>query len=96
MKLKELKIHRPAWGEHSGKIVGEVKFENDHGNITLQLTEDHCQEILQVCAVALVDSAKQSATQLASAIIDAAAPIVMLPAVEIDEATGAIKGVINQ
>ena len=96
MRLNELKIHRPLWGEHVGKVIGEVKFENAHGNITLQLTEDHCKEILQVCAVALVDSAKQSATQLTAAIIDAAAPVVMISTVEIDEANGAIKGVMNQ
>jgi hypothetical protein len=80
MKLEEMKIERKKWGVDAGKVVGEIKFAGAHGNITLQLTEEHCQSILQVCAGALVESARQSADQLTEAISVAATPMITMDA----------------
>ena len=75
MELKELKIERPCWGENQGKLVGEVKFKQANGNITLQLDEAMCKDILKICASAVIASAKEVAERLVMATIEATAEV---------------------
>ncbi len=76
MILKSLIIQRQNnWDEKcSGALVGSIKFKNDAGSIELILSEEMAQRILTLVADGVVESAKEVATKLTSALLVQSAP----------------------
>jgi len=74
--LKSLVIQRQNnWDEKcTGALVGAIKFKNDHGSIELTLSEEMAQKILALVAEGVVESAKEVATKLTSALLVQSAP----------------------
>lgn len=46
-----------------GKLKGDLNVEGDFGRATLNLTEDLCSKILQVCADNIVEAAELTANE---------------------------------
>lgn len=80
MKLKNLHIERNTYdfnfhGIAPGEAGGSIEFANgDKSTISIRLTPDHCQRLLEVVADALVDTAKELALTLRRDIIEHAKP----------------------
>ena len=72
MELNELIIRRESWSE-SKPVRGKIEFSNPTGKVEINLTEQHCQKILEVVADALVEQAQSAANDLRAAVIEAAA-----------------------
>ena len=72
MNLKRLEINkRESYQSNPGQLEGSIKFESDTGEITLRLTPDHIQQIINVCADSLVVVSKAVAEELTSNVIEA-------------------------
>lgn len=70
MILSKLQIERNKWGKNKGQFEGKISFDNDDGEISIKLTPDRCQQIFQVCADGLIDTAKEAATELTCQVIE--------------------------
>ena len=46
MELNELIIRRESWSE-SKPVRGKIEFSNPTGKVEINLTEQHCQKILE-------------------------------------------------
>jgi hypothetical protein len=60
----KLEIERERWGENKGKFKGQAIFDGATGSVSLNLNQDHCDEIFRICADGIVDVAKASARML--------------------------------
>ena len=65
MNFKTLHI-----GTYSGTPSGSIEFNNELGEIKLKLDDEMVQEILQVCAEALVRVSKQAADEMTAEVLD--------------------------
>lgn len=80
MQLKELHIERNTHdfnfrGIAPGQTTGTIRFVNDSkADITLGLTAEHCQRLLEVVADAMVDTTTELANVLRKDIIEHAKP----------------------
>lgn len=77
MQLDTLYLRRQTYGELKGKVTGEISFIDDAGRITINLSPEHVDRILFVCADALTAAAKEVATNLTAACIEAKATAVL-------------------
>ena len=68
--LKSVHLNRQAWGNDKGKLEGSVSVTTFDGEIKLKLTEDQCNEILNLLSVALVEQVKQIAEGMCTQVID--------------------------
>lgn len=67
MKLQNLSMYR--WANEP--VKGTIKFSDKNNNeITLQLSEEKCNEILKVVADQLVETSKEQAAALTANIIE--------------------------
>jgi len=71
MKLQRLNIERESYGKDKGKLVGKITFSDDHGEVSIRLTEEHAHIILDVCADSLVATSQKIATEITANIIEA-------------------------
>ena len=72
MEFRHLTVTRDSWGDHS--IKGQIKFSDNLGTVEVNLTEEHCQQMLSIVADALVEQTEATARDLRGAVIDAATP----------------------
>lgn len=74
MQLKELKIEMRRWGEFQGKYIGQVKFEDGAGEITLTLGPSISEKIFEVVSNQLIESSTALANNMTNIIQSAAKP----------------------
>ena len=65
MNFKNLFIHTT-----SGKLSGKIEFQNELGEIALKLDEQMTQDVLNVCAEALVRVSKQAADEMTATVLE--------------------------
>lgn len=76
MILKQLSITKKNHYSWSGsekdpmQYEGEIEFVNEHGSIKLNLNHETSLKLLGVVAESLVESSKELATMLTTAVID--------------------------
>ena len=71
MRLEYLSMQYKDWGDYKDMVVGEIKFKDLSGSITLALTPQNCQDILQIISDRLIDQAREQAKTLVGAIYEA-------------------------
>lgn len=60
-KLKELVIAVVEWGNDQGAYRGKTTFTGDRGEITLNLNDEHIEQIFTTCASSIEETAKAAA-----------------------------------
>ncbi len=70
MILKNLEIELNTYGKEKGKYTGRVDFQNEDSKIQLRLTPEHINKIFELCADALVQTAKDAANEMTVNIIE--------------------------
>lgn len=70
MILQQLKIELGRWGENEGKYTGIAKFSGDAGEVTLNLNQQHIEEIFRTCADSIIETSKAAARHLTHAVIE--------------------------
>lgn len=70
MICTELKIELARWGANKGKHVGEATFSGDAGTVTLNLNQDHIEQIFLTCAASIEETAKAAARHLTMTVIE--------------------------
>lgn len=64
LTLEKLEIERQFYGPEKGKFAGHIRFGKDKTSIRLALNNAQCETILDICADALVDTARELAGTL--------------------------------
>ena len=72
MEFTYLRIARETWGDR--EVKGQIQFASKTGTVEINLTEDHCKQMLSIVADALVEQTEATARDLRGAVIDAATP----------------------
>lgn len=67
MNLNRLSMHRSYTGEFSGK----TEFIGKAGEVTLNLNQEQCKQVLIVLGDALINTARDTAQKLSVEVIDA-------------------------
>ncbi|MFC4526386.1 hypothetical protein ISN76_13060 [Dyella halodurans] len=88
MILKQLDIRVIEWGDDKGKYKGTAKFGDDRGEVALNLSPDHIDEIFKVCAVGIIETARRAASDMTCAIIEQKTTIDPPSPVQIDKSVG--------
>jgi len=57
MRLRKLEIERETYGMNAGKLKGKAWFTSDNSQVHLEIDESHAQQILDMCADALLKTA---------------------------------------
>lgn len=70
MILQKLHIELEKYGPNKGKYVGSATFSGDAGLVTLNLNQDHIEEIFRTCAESIIETSKAAARHLTCAVID--------------------------
>lgn len=70
MILQKLSIELERYGPMKGKYAGKATFSGDVGEVTLNLNEDHIEEIFRTCADSIIETSKAAARHLTCAVID--------------------------
>ncbi len=71
MKLKRIEIELQTYGEHKGKYLGTITFEdNTSDKFTFGLTPDVCVKYLTPIAHEVINSAKELGGKLAKSFIN--------------------------
>ncbi len=66
MILTNLKMDRVGYGPNKGLMEGRARFEGETGAVEIKLDNDKCNTILTICAMQIVDTAKQVARGMTS------------------------------
>ena len=72
MQLESLRIERMAWGKNEGMLEGYIVFKNRNGEVKLFLNDEVSSRLLAIVADGVVESSKQIANDLTTAVITAA------------------------
>lgn len=72
MQLESLRIERMAWGKNEGMLEGCIVFKNRNGEVKLFLNDEVSSRLLAIVADGVVESSKQIANDLTTAVITAA------------------------
>ncbi len=64
MRLKKLEVARISYGANAGQYEGKICFESEGGEITLNMSPDHCARMFAVVAEGIVQTAKDCALTL--------------------------------
>lgn len=70
MKFDGLEIKRGYYGADDGKIIGNAKFSSSNSTVSIKLNEGHCQQIMDMCAEALLDAAHEMSDVMRNDIIE--------------------------
>lgn len=70
MILQELKIEIERWGENKGQYKGAAKFGDERGEVSLNLSTEHIDQIFRVCADGIIATAKRAANDMTANIIE--------------------------
>ena len=69
LQLKQLMVMRSEYGSNKGQLSGTVSFQGPHGKVELPLDEQMSQDVINICADAIVRSAQEVATELTADVI---------------------------
>lgn len=67
MQLSRLTISFTEYGVNKGRYVGEAQFSNQYGQVTVVMSPDMSDEVLKICASALVKNTQDLAQNLTAA-----------------------------
>jgi hypothetical protein len=70
MLLESLRMERKTYGADEGKVTGRARFSGKDGAVEIVLSDEKCRTILQVCAMQIVDTAKQVSRDLTAECVD--------------------------
>jgi len=70
MRLAKLEIERMKYGPSKDQYLGHIKFDDEHGDVTVKLSEDDCYKLFEVIGDAVIATAKEAASNLTCAIIE--------------------------
>jgi hypothetical protein len=79
MQLQKLHIERNTWGSREGLLDGAITLKGESGEISLPLDDQMAQQIVAICAEAMVRVTKETAENMTAEII-AATPALAAPA----------------
>lgn len=74
MILQKLEVSVISWGDDKGKYKGAAKFGDDRGEVSLNLSAEHIEQIFRVCADGILDTAKRAAADMTVNIIEQIGP----------------------
>ena len=66
MNLDKLYMHR----KYSGEFTGNASFIGDAGEVTLNLNQEQCKQVLIALGDALINTARDTAQKLTVEVID--------------------------
>jgi len=69
MLLQRLEIDRKTYGPNEGRLQGRLQFKSPTSEVTLVLTEDMAQRILELCAGDIVATSKAIANDLRAEVL---------------------------
>jgi hypothetical protein len=58
------------YGDDKGKYRGTTKFGDERGEVSLNLSPEHVDQIFHVCADAIIATAKRAASDMTANIIE--------------------------
>jgi hypothetical protein len=70
MQLKALRIELRDYGINEGKYTGEVSFRNQYGSVEVVLAPEISQQVLALCAGALVKNAQDVAQIMTASVLE--------------------------
>ena len=70
MNLRELRIQRMTYGEYTGELKGYIRFDNEIGQVSLNLTPEHCDELFRICADGILATAKSAADEMTCSVLE--------------------------
>ncbi len=70
LTLESLQVSMNNYGANEGKYTGTVQFKGHYGSIELTLAPSISEQVLALCADALVENARDVANNLTAAIIN--------------------------
>ena len=70
MILESLNIDLEKYGKDKGKYLGTIAFTSETGKLAIKLTPEHCHQIFEICAEALIDQAKRASQIMTTQIIE--------------------------
>jgi hypothetical protein len=97
MILQELKIEVERWGDNKGQYKGAAKFGDERGEVSLNLSPEHIDQIFHVCADGIIATAKRAAADMTVNIIEQAAlPEAAAPETVPQQRTSFIAGAVQR
>jgi len=69
MILQSLRMDRKTYGDDQGAMRGTATFTNDSGRVEIVLDDAKCKQILTICAMQIVDTAKAVSRDLTADLI---------------------------
>lgn len=69
MELTRLSIDRIGWGKDKDKLMGEISFENQEAKVTLKLSHEKSQRMLEIVAEQIVENAQETSSLLINNIV---------------------------
>ena len=74
MQLKNLYVKRnDKWEANAGALSGHVTFENEHGDIKLNLSAASAERIVALCAEGMLEESRTIAERMTVNILDGVA-----------------------
>lgn len=70
LKMTHLHVNFMEYGPHVGKYTGSVGFRGQYGTVDIVLSPSLSEKVLTLCADALVENAKEVASDLTAQIIE--------------------------
>lgn len=74
MELRMLHLSRETYGESKGRLKGKLSVTTSYGEIDLKLEDERAEQILQIVADQLVESAKEVAQNITREVLEHQAP----------------------
>lgn len=68
--LRSIEIERELFGDAKGTYKGKVRFDGEHADVTLKLSHEQCQQIIDMCAGNIIDCAHDIAGLMRSDVIE--------------------------
>jgi hypothetical protein len=75
MKLVSLKIELERYGDRRGQYTGSATFQGETGTVSLNLNEQHLDQIFATCADSIIDTARSAAKHMTMRLIEQKAAI---------------------
>lgn len=84
LRLDSLSINLMDYGPDKGKYIGKACFKGQYGGIDIALSPSISQNILRLCAYALVENSRAVAETLSAQVIEQADNLLPPAAIEDD------------
>lgn len=71
MLFEGLEIKKENWGANKGKFVGRARFSSKNADVTINVTPEMIEKILELCAESLMETAHEMSEVMKGDIIEA-------------------------